>query len=128
MWEHLKKANYLNILYVIFLIENVTQITFIIKRTVHCNIELIIKKGSDKFLNTRLYMWYFARFSTIFTIKKRLKHPRRSVTFRVFFTFLKLYRWYQIAQNITYESRSVSRWSICQDKKTSHILTIKDTQ
>ena len=38
--------------------------------------------------------------------KKREKHPWRSVTFTksstppwVFFTFLKLYKWYQIAQN-----------------------------
>ena len=44
--------------------------------------------------------------------KKREKHPWRSVNFSnnftkintppwVFFTFLKLYRWYQIVQNIT---------------------------
>ena len=52
-----KKANYLKILLMIFfLIENISQITFIIKRIVHCNIQLIIKKGSDKFLGTRLYM------------------------------------------------------------------------
>ena len=43
--------------------------------------------------------------------KKREKHPWRSVTFStksntpswVFFTFFKLYKWYQIAQNITSE-------------------------
>ena len=42
--------------------------------------------------------------------KKREKHPRRSVTFStksntppcVFFTFSELYRWYQIAQRLTY--------------------------
>ena len=38
------------------------------------------------------------------------KHPRRSVTFsknntplQVFFTFFKLYKWYQIAQSVAYE-------------------------
>ena len=43
--------------------------------------------------------------------KKREKHPWRSVTFStksntppwVFFTFFKLYKWYQIAQNIKSE-------------------------
>ena len=41
--------------------------------------------------------------------KKREKHPWRSVTFSksntppwVLFTFFKLYKWYQIEQNITY--------------------------
>ena len=46
--------------------------------------------------------------------KKREQHPWRSVTFtkvaglqrntppEAFFTFFKLYKWYQIAQNITY--------------------------
>ena len=46
--------------------------------------------------------------------KKREKHPWRSVTFSkvagsksstppwLFFTFLKLYKWYQMAQNITF--------------------------
>ena len=49
--------------------------------------------------------------------KKREKHPWRTVTFQtcnftkinpppwMFFTFFKLYRWYQIAQNITYDLR-----------------------
>ena len=43
--------------------------------------------------------------------KKREKHAWRSVTFGksntpswMFFTFFKLYKWYQIAQNITYIS------------------------
>ena len=51
-------------------------------------------------------------------VKKREKHRWRSITFRkvadfkalscrlphgVFFTFLKLYRWYQIMQNIKYK-------------------------
>ena len=35
--------------------------------------------------------------------KKREKHLSRSVTFRVFFTFFKLYKWYQIAQLITFD-------------------------
>ena len=60
----------------------------------------------------------FAQFDTICTIQKREKHPWRNATFGkerllacnftksntppwVFFTFLKLYKWYQIAQNIT---------------------------
>ena len=39
-------------------------------------------------------------------IKKREKHPWRSVTFKkippwVFFTFFKLYKWYQITQIIS---------------------------
>ena len=42
-------------------------------------------------------------------LKKREKHPWRSVTFSkvvftpqwMFFTFFKLYKWYQIAQRIT---------------------------
>ena len=47
--------------------------------------------------------------------KKREKHPRRSITHEgacnftrintppwVFFTFLKLYKWYQIAQRTTF--------------------------
>ena len=39
--------------------------------------------------------------------KKREKHPcRRSDTPWVFFTFFKLYKWYQIAQNITYRYTS----------------------
>ena len=59
-------------------------------------------------------MWCFARFVIICTFKKHEKHPWRSVTFSkacnftksngplwVFFTFLKLFKWYQIAQSIT---------------------------
>ena len=39
----------------------------------------------------------------IVQFKKRKKHPWRSVTLsKVFFTFFKLYKWYQIAQRITY--------------------------
>ena len=53
----LKKSKlFKNFAYDFFLIENISQITFIIKRIVHCNIQLIIKKDSDKFLGTRLYM------------------------------------------------------------------------
>ena len=47
---------------------------------------------------------------TFIKFKKREKHPRRSVTFsknntplQVFFTFFKLYKWYQIAQSVAYE-------------------------
>ena len=59
-----------------------------------------------------------ARFGTICTIKKREKHPWSSVNFSkvvgltcnfnkintppwMFFTFFKLYKWYQTAQRIT---------------------------
>ena len=57
--------------------------------------------------------------------KKREKHPWRNVTFIkveccsstkintppwVFFTFLKLYKWYQIAQNITYNLLCTLCW------------------
>ena len=46
--------------------------------------------------------------------KKREKHPWTSVNFStkikippwVFFTFFKLYKWYQIAQRITYDLTS----------------------
>ena len=64
------------------------------------------------------YMWCVARFDTICSIKKREKHPRSSVNLVklqssacivtksnippwVFFTFLKLYKWYQTAPSIT---------------------------
>ena len=48
-------------------------------------------------------IWYH-----LYNLKKRKKHPWRSGTFNiksntppwVFFTFLKLYKWYQIAQKI----------------------------
>ena len=37
--------------------------------------------------------------------EKREKHSRRNVTFslKVFFTFFELYKWYQIAQSVSYE-------------------------
>ena len=35
--------------------------------------------------------------------KKREKHPWKSVTFLLFFTFFELYKWYQIAHSITYD-------------------------
>ena len=61
----------------------------------------------------------FARFDTICTIKN-LKNTHRGVLVLasftnsstrpwVFFTFLKLHKWYQMAQCITYSSRVFSR-------------------
>ena len=60
-------------------------------------------------------MWDALRNFVPFTqFKKREKHPWKSVTFIkvedksntppwVFFTFFKLYKWYQITQSIAYE-------------------------
>ena len=48
--------------------------------------------------NFPLWLFPVARFGIICSIKKREKHPWRSVTFSVF----KLYKWHQIAQNIIY--------------------------
>ena len=58
------------------------------------------------------HMWYVAPFGTIVQFKKREKHPWRSANFGnftkinnppwVFFTFFKLYKWYRIAQRISY--------------------------
>ena len=49
--------------------------------------------------NVLRYLVTFVRF------KKGEKHPWRSVTFstppRVFFTFFKLYNWYQIVRRVT---------------------------
>ena len=56
---------------------------------------------------TRYAIWYH-----LYNLKKHEKHPWMSVNFSnftkintpswVFFTFFKLYKWYQIAQRITY--------------------------
>ena len=45
------------------------------------------------------FMWCLARFGTICTIKKNVKNTHGGV---VFFTFFKLYKWYQIVQCTTY--------------------------
>ena len=67
-------------------------------------------------------MWCFAQFITICTIKKNVKNTHGRVLLLVklqvsacnfmkcntpewvFFTFFKLYRWYQIVQRVTYGS------------------------
>ena len=61
--------------------------------------------------------------------KKREKHPWRSATFSnftkgntlawVFFTFFKLYKWYQIAQRITYKSLTYINISYMRFTSTS---------
>ena len=69
-------------------------------------------------------IWYHS-----YNFKKREKHPRRTVTFSkvagnftksitpswVFFTFFKLYKWYQIAQSISYDST--------EDRCSCHLLS-----
>ena len=65
-------------------------------------------------------MWCVARFGTICTILKSEKHPWRSANFStkintplwVFFTLFKLYKWYQIAQRITYRNDPASFWYV----------------
>ena len=63
--------------------------------------------------NDFYYMRHLTRFGTVCTILKREKHPWRSVSFskveacnstksnspRFFFTFFKLYKWYQFAKS-----------------------------
>ena len=68
-------------------------------------------------------MWCVARFGTICAILKMWKHPWRSVTFSksntppwVFFVFLTLYKWYQIAQSIT-----INLAKYYEEKKTFQI-------
>ena len=65
------------------------------------------------FINDFCYMRHLARFGTVCTILKREKHPWGSVSFskveacnstksntpRFFFTFFKLYKWYQFAES-----------------------------
>ena len=56
-------------------------------------------------------MWWLRDLVPCAQFKKREKHPWRSVTFSspsVFFTFFKLYEWYQIAQNITYVHQNLT--------------------
>ena len=63
-------------------------------------------------------MWCFVRFGPFVQFKIGEKHPWRSVTFSntlpwVFFTFFKLYKWYQIAHSVStsYDIRGTSsRW------------------
>ena len=57
-------------------------------------------------------------FAPFVQLKEREKHPWRTVTFSkskippwVFFTFFKLYKWYQIAQRITYR---LSYFTACE--------------
>ena len=56
-----------------------------------------------------LYMWCVSRYGTICAIWKTWKTPMEECYFTksntppsVFFTFLKLYTWYQIAQTISH--------------------------
>ena len=65
--------------------------------------ETIMKKWKFYICDVLLDLVPFVQF------KKREKHPWRSITFTksnaspwVLFTFFKLYKWYQIAQHITY--------------------------
>ena len=68
--------------------------------------------------------------------KKRQKHQWKSVTFSkvagsksntppsVFFMFFKLYKWYQIAQSITYEKKNLFQWYIKQFKIFCSLLSV----
>ena len=61
-------------------------------------------------LDISIYLWCVGRFGTIFLILKRWKTPMEDSACKfakintppwVFFTFFKLYKWYQIAQRTT---------------------------
>ena len=63
-------------------------------------------------LDISIYLWCVGRFGTICLILKRCKTPMEDSACKlakintppwVFFTFFKLYKWYQIAQCITFE-------------------------
>ena len=61
--------------------------------------------------------------------KKREKHPWKKVTFVtksntspcVFFTFLKLYKWYQIAKRITYRAMGLNGLGYCFTSRGSQL-------
>ena len=84
------------------------------------SLQFFLEKTPSQFLSYEFWEMFFQSGLKEFSIyicdvlrdlvpfvqfQKREKHRWRSVTFTppsVFFTFLKLYIWYQIAQNITY--------------------------